>query len=307
MIIRRRVLLEAGETKPPVDLSKLAKWDLKMIEEKFNNANTEDRERILDEAVLHFVYKDNKTNNYNKFVQLDYAKVKYPWIQAMGFEIFNKKLFPFFAFMQNDKAIDIISNDNDAFLKAYNYILANKNLTFTKLHNSNAEHTNIIFIKDLYSKQDYIAIADLYYNTNYTETWKINLDKIFSTRSTVENNLEVLLTALKGTLGGLRSFTNISLEDMEKNNNKLKFKNTIFYEITSYDRFGTKSKVRNLNSIKSILEALDKNIKFDNASDTAKKALKNVTKKEDIEAFAKNFTKEQAQIAIPILQQTING
>ena len=322
MIIRRRVLLEAEDniqrdengnvildaTQKAVEdsakreeiknlLETEDKWDLSKIAERFNKANTKDREKILDATVLHFVYKDKKEDNYKNFEKLDYTNVKYPWIQALGFETFNQKLFPFFAFIKNIKAKDIISNNNNAFLKSYNYILDNKNLTFIKLSNPKAENTNIIFVSDLYSKPDYEAIADLYYRTNYNEKWKTNLDFILKDTANKENH------SIRALLSGFRQFVNIKSEDIDK----LKFKTFIFYKIINYEDFNINSKVRDLSIIKAILEALDENIKFNNVSDTAKKALKNVTKKEDIEALAKNFTKEQAQIAMPILQQTVNG
>ena len=124
MIIRRRVLLEAEDniqrdengnvildaTQKAVEdsakreeiknlLETEDKWDLSKIAERFNKANTKDREKILDATVLHFVYKDKKEDNYKNFEKLDYTNVKYPWIQALGFETFNQKLFPFFAFI----------------------------------------------------------------------------------------------------------------------------------------------------------------------------------------------------------------
>ena len=321
MIIRRRVLLEAEDniqrdengnvildaTQKAVEdsakreeiknlLEKEDKWDLSKIEERFNK-NTKDREKILDATVLHFVYKDKKEDNYKNFEKLDYVNVKYPWIQALGFETFNQKLFPFFAFIKNTKAKDVISNNNDAFLKSYNYILDNKDLTFIKLSKPNAENTNIIFVSDLYSKPDYEAIADLYYRTDYNEKWKTSLDFILKDTTNKENH------SLRALLNSFKQFVNIKYEDIDK----LKFKTFIFYKIINYEDFNVNSKVRDLSIIKAILETLDENIKFNNASDTAKNALKNVTKREDIETLAKNFTKEQAQIAMPILQKIINS
>lgn len=198
----------------------------------------------------------------------------------------------------NNKALsidgyEVMGKDqqHDPFLKAYNYILDNKDLTYTKLLNSNAKDSNIIFVNDLYSKQDYEKIANKYYNTTFKESWveaiKKTINDFHPENSDYDNDIMILIVELRKA-----SKYGVAPKDAQT------FVNKIFY---------TENKeVRDLEFIESILGILNDDTDNSDKGNINKK-LKTITKKEDIEDLAKNFTKEQAQIAMPILQQTING
>lgn len=285
MIIRRRVLLEADNDVELVQMKKdlNAKQDqpkelntTKEFEHAFYAAySEEDKAKVVDEAVKKFIFNNKEDVNFQNFKNLR-PDTKIDWIEALDFDTLNEKMFPFFSFLKNISAKDIISDINDSFLKLYNFCVEEKP------NYSDCTKYSILCENDLYRHNDYDKIAEEYLNIDFKDSW-IKKCQYISDKEIREQFINML-------------------NNTENNNiNKSKFIKIIFFDKNNRVRpYGTISRIINeLNSTSG------KETKSN--SDVAKKAIKNITKNSDIKDVVDSFNKEQAAIAIPILQQKVNS
>lgn len=219
------------------------------------------------------------TSLYDKFKLLsDYTKTSF--VRAVGGEEgFEKnEKFPFFELMRNSYAKEILIDDNDTFLKCYNYIVGSNEVTFLIAKNSNPSN-NILFIKNLYTKNNYKEIANKYFNTEVKDEW------------------------LKDeSVGGLsavdKDFPAYFKEISENYTNKEKFKNAIFY---NYDK-----EVRNLYTITAIIEVLNGKKETSN-TEKISKSLTNVDKEEDIKSIVDKLSDNQVSMFKKYLDSRTNN